>query len=151
MKYFFIITGDAQDDRISYNLIDTNSNFTRSGSNLYKKNAAKFNKNFSKYVSKYEDALATDEIFKELVIKPTGYYLSKLPNATSAAVSKGPKLPDPNFSKISSNPNLLMDDSFEAEVQQSVQSIRPSAPPMQQVTHSIHHHHHVLYKACSSG
>jgi len=87
-----VCSGGAQDDRISYNLIDTNSSFTRSGANLYKKNAAKFNKNFSKYVSKYEDALATDEIFKELVIKPTGYYLSKLPNATSAAVSKGQKL-----------------------------------------------------------
>ena len=71
--------------------------------------------------------------------------------AIAAAVSNEPKISeDATFSRISSNPNLLTEDSFQANVQQSVHSNRPSAPPLPSVTQSIHHHH-VLYKAVSSG
>ena len=58
IKWILFFTGCAQDDRISYNLID--SNITKLA-------------RFPKSGSKYEDALKTDEIFKELVIKPTAY------------------------------------------------------------------------------
>ena len=71
--------------------------------------------------------------------------------AIAAAVSNEPKISeDSSFSRNLSNPNLLIEDSFQANVQQSVHSNRPSAPPLPSVTQSIHHHH-VLYKAVSSG
>jgi len=75
-----ICSGIGYEDRISYNLIESNV-------------TAKVSKSSGRnhIYNKYEDALNTDEIFKELVIKPTAY-LAKLPNATSAAVLRSQKL-----------------------------------------------------------
>ena len=38
-----------------------------------------------------EASLDTDEIFKELIVKPSQHLVSQLPNATSQAVKKGQK------------------------------------------------------------
>ena len=76
-------------------------------------------------------------------------YKNRVASATvAAAVTNDPKVGDDmNLSRNMSNPNLLVDGSFQGNIQHSVQ-IRPSAPPL---PHNIHHHHHVLYKACSAG
>ena len=58
----FFFAGIGHEDRISYNLIESNV-------------TAKVSKSSGRHhiYNKYEDALNTDEIFKELVIKPTAY------------------------------------------------------------------------------
>ena len=58
----FFFAGIGYEDRISYNLIESNV-------------TAKVSKSSGRnhIYNKYEDALNTDEIFKELVIKPTAY------------------------------------------------------------------------------